>query len=182
MPRRRRVRCNAHMRDSRVRAPCRVLHWDARRHRRNLWPHQDPADPDASHLDGRNPFHVTTSRRDADAAARARLHRVSFWVGPTYMVGSVLFVVGAVAGQSPGYWTRTWTPGRIDSWVNIPYLVRRARPAACALAAGPVPFFTIEWQTERDSKHGPKPDFLTVSMCESNIRKVVQDAKRSELG
>jgi hypothetical protein len=114
----------------------RFLHWDARRHRRNLLPKQDPHDKDKSHLDGRNPFHLHGRYIDADAEARSRLRLISFFVGPTFVVGSILFVLGASAAEDPADFDEKWSLGKRDGLINIPYLVRSELLSWCGHRAG----------------------------------------------
>lgn len=113
---------------------CSEMTWDARRHRRNLLPRrQRGKDGTYNKLDGRNPFHLHGKYIDADARALSRLRRVSFFVGPTFLIGSVLFIIGAAAGEFPGYFYEMWSTGKIDGLVNIPYLVRTASSTPASL-------------------------------------------------
>ena len=52
------------------------------------------------------------------------LRRISFAVGPLFLVSSVLFGMGSIAKEFPGYFTSQWFPDWIDHAVNFPYLVR----------------------------------------------------------
>ena len=87
-------------------------------------PRQDPHDKDKSHLDGRNPFHLHGRYMDADAEALAKLRRISFFVGPTFIIGSILFLIGGIAGEWPGYFDELWSVRLNDGLINAPYFVR----------------------------------------------------------
>ena len=81
-----------------------------------------------------NPFHAHPQPyKDADAEALYKLRWISFFVGPTFLAGSALFVIGAAAGEWPGYFDGTWGTDTIDDLVNIPYVVRS--PWCCQVPA-----------------------------------------------
>jgi hypothetical protein len=107
---------------------CSVEHWEARRHRRNLLPHEAGHALDEEHQDAYNinPFHHHAPYRDADAEALYKLRWISFFVGQTFLSGSMLFVLGAVAGEFPAFFDGSWGTDTIDDLVNIPYVVRAA--------------------------------------------------------
>ena len=58
------------------------------------------------------------------ACLQSPVEQLSFLIGPTFFVGSLLFVVGTAAQTHGGYWTGEWTTAKEDDLVNIPFFVR----------------------------------------------------------
>ena len=60
----------------------------------------------------------------SDTEAYNTLRRISFLVGPTFLVSAALFCTGSVFKEFPGYFDALWFPDSSDRAVNYPYLVR----------------------------------------------------------
>lgn len=63
----------------------------------------------------------------SDTQAYNKLRRISFAVGPLFLISSCAFGLGSVAKLSPGYFNRTWPQYLYDGLVNVPYCVRSSK-------------------------------------------------------
>ena len=103
---------------------CSEEQWDARRHRRNLMPRRRDRYGNVKSPDAKNPFSLSRRYVYSDTKAYNELRRISFFVGPAFLVSSALFGVGNFAKEFPGYFKGEWSPALQDRFVNMPYLVR----------------------------------------------------------
>eukprot|EP00892_Ulva_mutabilis_P007053 jgi/Ulvmu1/471/UM001_0479.1 len=91
--------------------------WHARQHRRNRAQWQEvEASPDLRR------FAVFDAAR-ISAATSNPVKRISFWLGPMYMLGAVLYFGGTLCKMDIGYWTDELTPGEKLAGVSLPYFI-----------------------------------------------------------
>jgi hypothetical protein len=105
---------------------CSEEEWDARRHRRNLLPRRrDARGRYKNPEDDANPFSVRRRYVESDTQAWNELRRISFFVGPAFLLSALFFGVGNVAKARRGYFEGSWSVARMDALVILPYCVRR---------------------------------------------------------
>lgn len=103
--------------------------WDARRHRRNR-PQRRPKRHEGDDIEAEGASEASSELYAefwggvTGPRVRDALWVISAVVGPSFAIGSALFVLGGVAGLWPGYDEDEWSTSKTDWLVNVPYLVR----------------------------------------------------------
>lgn len=102
------------------RPPCRSYSWEARQHRRNR-----PQWKEVEHKPHLHSFAIFHGDRIRHALSTP-VKRISFWVGPLFFLGALLFVIGTTSQTYLPYWQDEWSERRKLSHVDAPFFVRSA--------------------------------------------------------
>lgn len=95
---------------------CSQFVWEARRHRRNKpQKYQLPKKP-------RFPTLFSWAKFKDNMSSAQKM--VSFCIGPLFVLGSLLFILGGIATVLPGAYQDKWSQTKVDLLINYPYLVR----------------------------------------------------------
>jgi hypothetical protein len=70
------------------------------------------------------------------AAPDTPIRRISFAIGPLYVLGAISFCLGSAALLSPGAWSESWPTHKALLLIDIPFMVRPCAPEGMSSLRG----------------------------------------------